>query len=49
MIGKVLIYMRLFYVNCGGDCFFDIESLGYYVVNFDVDIKDYFYNLLGII
>ncbi|CAP65640.1 uncharacterized protein PODANS_7_1500 [Podospora anserina S mat+] len=49
VIGKVPTYMRPPYANCGGDCLPDIESLGYHVVNFDVDTKDYLHNSPGTI
>lgn len=43
ILGKVPNYMRPPYASCDGDCLPFIESLGYHVVNFDVDTKDYVY------
>ncbi|KAK4187169.1 family 4 putative carbohydrate esterase [Podospora australis] len=44
VIGRVPTYMRPPYANCVGDCLPEIERLGYHVVNFDVDTKDYLSN-----
>lgn len=49
VIGKVPTYMRPPYANCVGDCLPDIENLGYHIVNFDVDTKDYLSNTPGTI
>ncbi|KAK3990147.1 family 4 putative carbohydrate esterase [Cladorrhinum sp. PSN332] len=43
VLGKVPTYMRPPYASCDNDCVPTIEGLGYHVINFDVDTKDYEY------
>jgi peptidoglycan/xylan/chitin deacetylase (PgdA/CDA1 family) len=44
VIGKAPTYLRPPYGSCTDDCLADTERLGYHVVNFDVDPKDYMHN-----
>lgn len=41
VIGKTPTYFRPPYATCEGQCLTDLESMGYHVVNFDLDTKDY--------
>lgn len=47
VIGKRPTYLRPPYASCSSDCLSEMEQLGYHVVNFDVDTKDYLYNRPG--
>lgn len=44
IIGKAPTYLRPPYASCSADCLSDTEQMGYHVVNFDVDPKDYLHN-----
>lgn len=44
VIGKAPTYLRPPFGSCSRQCLRDIESMGYHVVNFDLDTKDYLYN-----
>ncbi|KAL2129200.1 hypothetical protein VTI74DRAFT_8101 [Chaetomium olivicolor] len=44
VIGKTPTYLRPPYASCSYDCLSDMEAMGYHVVNFDVDTKDYMHN-----
>jgi len=41
VIGKSPTYFRPPFANCNAECLADMGRLGYHVVNFDVDTKDY--------
>ncbi|KAL2271962.1 hypothetical protein VTJ83DRAFT_1333 [Remersonia thermophila] len=44
IIGKAPTYLRPPYASCNWDCLAATERMGYHVVNFDVDPKDYLHN-----
>ncbi|KAK0704621.1 hypothetical protein B0H67DRAFT_353798 [Lasiosphaeris hirsuta] len=44
VIGKSPTYMRPPYATCEGACLADMQQLGYHVINFDVDTKDYLHD-----
>ncbi|KAL2020810.1 hypothetical protein VTK56DRAFT_7903 [Thermocarpiscus australiensis] len=44
VLGKVPTYFRPPYGSCSADCLSDVGEMGYHVVNYDVDTKDYLYN-----
>ncbi|KAK4097494.1 carbohydrate esterase family 4 protein [Parathielavia hyrcaniae] len=44
VIGKAPTYLRPPYASCTWDCLDHTARLGYHVVNFDVDPKDYMHN-----
>jgi peptidoglycan/xylan/chitin deacetylase (PgdA/CDA1 family) len=41
VIGKRPTYFRPPYASCEGQCLVDVEKMGYHVINFDLDTKDY--------
>ncbi|KAK4167638.1 family 4 putative carbohydrate esterase [Cladorrhinum sp. PSN259] len=41
VLGMIPTYMRPPYASCEGSCVPSIEGLGYHVIHFDVDTKDY--------
>lgn len=47
VIGKAPTYLRPPYASCSQECLYDTERLGYHVVNFDVDTKDYLHQTTG--
>jgi len=49
VIGKAPTNLRPPYASCSHECLMDTERMGYHVVNFDVDPKDYLYNQAGVI
>jgi len=48
-IGKTPTYLRPPYGYCWDECINQMESMGYRVVNYDLDTKDYLYNAPGAI
>ncbi|AEO69652.1 carbohydrate esterase family 4 protein [Thermothielavioides terrestris NRRL 8126] len=44
VLGKSPTYLRPPYASCSSECLSDLERMGYHVVNFDVDPKDYLHN-----
>lgn len=49
ILGMVPTYLRPPYASCSLDCLREMEQMGYRVVNFDLDTKDYLYNAPGAI
>jgi peptidoglycan/xylan/chitin deacetylase (PgdA/CDA1 family) len=49
VLGFAPTYLRPPYASCSADCLADMEQMGYHVVNFDLDTKDYLYNSPGAI
>lgn len=47
VLGKVPTYLRPPYGSCSSGCLDEMERMGYHVVNFDVDTKDYLHNQPG--
>jgi peptidoglycan/xylan/chitin deacetylase (PgdA/CDA1 family) len=47
VIGKAPNYLRPPYASCSQACLDETERLGYHVVNFDVDPKDYLHQAAG--
>lgn len=47
VLGKAPTYLRPPYASCSSDCVAEMEQLGYRVVNFDLDTKDYLHNQPG--
>lgn len=45
IIGRAPTYLRPPYGSCSSDCVVEMERMGYHVVNFDLDTKDYLHNL----
>ncbi len=41
VLGKYPTYFRPPYATCEGQCLSDLEYMGYYIINFDIDTKDY--------
>ncbi|KAK0637422.1 hypothetical protein B0T17DRAFT_588282 [Bombardia bombarda] len=41
VLGVYPAYFRPPYATCDGDCLTEVEDMGYHVVNFDIDTKDY--------
>jgi len=44
VLGFHPVYLRPPYGSCSPECQSDLGAMGYHVVNFDVDTKDYLYN-----
>jgi peptidoglycan/xylan/chitin deacetylase (PgdA/CDA1 family) len=44
IIGKAPTYLRPPYGSCNWECLSETDRMGYHVVNFDVDPKDYLHN-----
>lgn len=49
VIGVVPTYLRPPYASCSADCLSDVEGMGYRVVNFDLDTRDWMYQTPGAI
>ncbi|GAB1320879.1 Carbohydrate Esterase Family 4 [Madurella fahalii] len=49
ILGIVPTYLRPPYGSCSPDCLREVEQMGYHVVNFDLDTKDYLHNAPGAI
>ncbi len=47
VIGKAPTYLRPPYASCDSDCLEETAQMGYHVVNFDVDTKDYLHQDAG--
>ncbi|KAK3691985.1 carbohydrate esterase family 4 protein [Podospora appendiculata] len=44
VLGRYPTYFRPPYATCSPQCLAEVEQMGYHVINFDVDPKDYLYN-----
>jgi peptidoglycan/xylan/chitin deacetylase (PgdA/CDA1 family) len=47
VLGKAPTYLRPPYASCSAECLWETEQMGYHVVNFDVDPKDYLHQEAG--